>query len=90
VGIVQNIQPGGNMGIWIKVLADEKLGEVKVLFDEKPAIITNVQSKLVTAAIPPEMFNKIGKYRISIKQIATNIITPVGIFEVLPENGVKQ
>jgi hypothetical protein len=89
VGIVQNLQPGGNMGIWIKILAAKELGDVKVLFNEKPAIITSVQSTLVTAAIPPEMFDKIGKYRISIKQIATNIVFPVGIFEVLPNNAVK-
>ena len=77
------------MGIWIKILAAKELGDVKVLFNEKPAIITSVQSTLVTAAIPPEMFDKIGKYRISIKQIATNIVFPVGIFEVLPNNAVK-
>ena len=82
LGIVPNQQPDGNAGIWIQFSGDAEIGEVQVMFDGLPAKSTVVAPGLITAAIPIDSFASLGAKQISIKQIASKSITPVGHFNV--------
>lgn len=84
VNTIPNIQPDGNAGIWIEIFGFQGLGELQVLFSGLPAKITVVQPNLITAAITPDTFTRIGKYDVVIKQISTGIEYPVGMFHVKP------
>lgn len=83
-GEVPNMQPNGGMGVWIEATGTQGLGEAEVLFGGQPAMATSVQEKVVTAAIAPEQLAEPGKKEVAIRQIATNKVFPVGVFEVLP------
>ena len=82
VGIIPNKQPNGVMGIWIEVSGTQGFGEAQVLFGGQPAAATYVQEKVITAAIAPAQLAEPGKKEIVIKQIATNKVFPVGVFDV--------
>lgn len=77
-----NMQPDGSMGVWIEVSGTQTIGEAQVLFDGKPAKSTSIQAKLITAAISPAQLVEPGEREVAIKQMATNKITPVGVFTV--------
>lgn len=77
-----NMQPDGSMGVWIEVSGTQTIGEAQVLFDGKPAKSTSIQEKLITAAISPAQLVEPGEREVAIKQMATNKITPVGVFTV--------
>ena len=83
VGVNPNNQPGGAMGIWIEVSGTQGVGEVQLLVAGQPAMAV-VQEKLITAAIAPEQFAEPGKKEVVIKQISTNKLFPVGVFDVQP------
>jgi hypothetical protein len=82
VGVIPNQQPDGGMGIWIEVSGTQGLGEAQVLFGGQPAMVTSVQEKGITASIAPEQLTELGKKELVIKQIATNKLFPVGVFDV--------
>jgi hypothetical protein len=86
VGVIPNKQPGGGMGIWIEVSGTTQgLGEAQVLFAGQPAMVTSsVQEKGLSAAIAPEQLTEPGKKEVVIKQISTNKLFPVGVFDVQP------
>jgi len=84
VGVIPNKQPGGGMGIWIKVSGTRGLGKAQVIFDDQPARITAIGEDLITAEIAPEQLAKAGKKEVAIKQTSTDKLFPVGVFEVLP------
>lgn len=81
-GVVPNVQPDGGMGIWIEVLSTRNLGKAEVLFAGRPAKITAVQVKLITAFISPEELAAPGNKEVAIKQISTGNVFPVGTFKV--------
>ena len=70
------------MGIWIEVSRAQGLGEIQVLFSGKPVMATFVQEKVITAEIAPEQLSEPGKKEVVIKQVATNKLFPVGVFDV--------
>lgn len=82
VGVIPGLQPDGSAGIWIQVSGALWLGDAQVLFSGQPARATSVQPKLITAAISPENFSKSGKKEISIKQVSTGKVFPVGFLNV--------
>lgn len=86
VDMVPNKQPAGGMGLWIKVSETKDIGDVQVLFSGKPAKISSVQEKLITAEIAPEMLSLPGKNEVVIKLLKTNETILVGFFDVLPVN----
>ena len=83
---VPNKQPAGGMGLWIKVSDAKDIGDVQVLFAGKPAKISTVQEKLITAEIATEILSVPGKKEVVIKLLKTNEIIPVGFFDVLSVN----
>jgi hypothetical protein len=85
-GVVPNLQPDGTAGIWIQVAADEELGALQVLVDGKPALSTSVVAGAITAAISADSFNTPGKKEISIKQVFSGKLYPVGVFGVNPKH----
>ena len=85
IGTTPNEQPDGSMGIWIKAINTEALGEAQVIFGGQAAKQTSVQEKLITAAISTEQLSQPGNKEVVIKQISTGKIYKVGIFIVEPE-----
>lgn len=83
-GVIPNIQPGGEMGVWIEVSKTQGAGDLEVFFDGRRASATSVQEKLITAAIPPEMLAKAGRYIVVVKQPSTNRLLTVGVFDINP------
>ena len=90
VDIVPNKQPAGGMGLWIKVSETKDIGDVQVLFAGKPAKISSVQEKLITAEIASEQLSVAGKKEVNIKLLKTNEIFSVGFFDVSPTNLSKE
>lgn len=83
-GMVINEQPDGSMGIWIKVSGDFRLGEVEVLFDNVPAIVTSHQPGLITAAISVEQISEPGLKEVAVRSLLTGEVIKVGDFTVEP------
>lgn len=81
-GTNPNTQPDGSMGLWIEVAGTQGLGEAQVFFAGQPAKLTSIQDKLITAAIGPDQVAVSGVREISIKQVGTGKLFPVGIFKV--------
>lgn len=84
-GITPNAQPDGSAGIWIQVSGDGDIGEVRVLFDGKPARSTNAAPGAITAAISGENFSTSGEKEVAIEQLATQKIFRVGRLTVAPK-----
>ena len=82
VGVVPNIQPGNNAGIWVKVEAEKGFGEVQLIFDGKPAVLTRFSGQTITAAISAENFKMPGEKPILIRQVLTGREFPIGSFLV--------
>lgn len=72
------------MGVWIEVSKTQGAGDLEVFFDGRRASATSVQEKLITAAIPPEMLAKAGRYIVVVKQPSTNRLLTVGVFDINP------
>jgi hypothetical protein len=83
-GVVVNEQPDGGMGMWIKVVGDHALGEVEVLFNNIPAMVTSRQPGLITAAISAEQISEPGSIEVAIHSQSTGEIIKVGDFIVEP------
>ena len=81
--VVPNPQADGGAGIWIQVSGTEGLGAAEVLFGGEPAP-TVVQSKLITASVPPAQFAQPGSKDVAVKQVSTGKLFPVGTFKVEP------
>lgn len=81
MGTVPNIQPDGNMGMWIEVADTEGLGDAQLFFADQP-VVAYVYEKLITAAIPKEQLSKPGSKVVTVKQTLTGKIFPVGTFVV--------
>lgn len=85
-GVVPNIQPDGEAGLWIKYSGGTILGEIKVMLDDKPANATIQTPELVTASIPADLFNVSGEKNIYIQQIATGKTILIGKLKVNPKS----
>jgi hypothetical protein len=81
-GVNPNIQPGGGMGLWIKIERTQGLSNAQVYFDSKPAMGTTVGKGIVTAEIDPKMFAKPGRYLITLKIPSRSEFQEIGYFEV--------
>jgi len=81
-GVVPNPQSGGFAGMWIQTNVDPDFGVVQLIFDGKPAKLTQFNGELITAAIDAENFKMPGEKRISIRQVLTGREFPVGTFVV--------
>ena len=82
VGTIPGKQPDGSMGVWIQVAETKGFGEAQVLFGGQPAKSTVVAENLITAAIAPEQIAEPGNKEITVKQVATNKLFPVGVFSI--------
>lgn len=82
VGVIENKQLTGGMGMWIDVSDTKGMGEAEVIFDGKPGKHINIGSKLITVEISPEQIAAAGKYAVAVKQVSTGKLFPVGEFEV--------
>jgi hypothetical protein len=82
LGVIPNIQPDGGIGLWIEVSDTQGLGNLEVLIGGQKASKTFVQAALITASIPPEIVKNPGKHDVSIRQIGTNKLFSVGVFEI--------
>lgn len=80
---IPNIQPDGNMGLWIEVADTEGLGDAQVFFAGQPAKITEVREKLILALIPRAQINEVGHKEVIIKQVSSGKKFPVGTFVVV-------
>ena len=80
--LVPNIQPNGNMGIWIKISNTDQLKNATLYFDGKPAAGTYVQDKLVTASINPKDISSPGRKEITLKMLNSEKLIPIGSFTV--------
>lgn len=80
-GVVPNVQPGGDAGIWIKTDLTLGLGKLEILVDGKPTK-TEVASNLITATIPKQLFEKNAAINIKIIQVKTGNIITVGILRI--------
>ncbi len=82
LGANPNIQPDGSIGFWIEVAGTEGLGEAQVIFSGQPAKLTVIQDRLITAAVDADQFSLLGDREISIKQVETGKLFPVGMFKI--------
>ncbi|WP_156921483.1 hypothetical protein [Desulfovibrio inopinatus] len=86
VGSVPNEQVDGGAGIWIKIqkLDPLEIGNVKVYFGDTPSRSTyqSADGELITASIPPRLFDTVGSYEITVQQMATKRHYHVGVFTV--------
>ncbi len=82
LGSIPNPQPNGLMGLCIIAKDHKKLGNIEVLFSGKPADTTVVGEAFIAAGISPSRFAGVGGYHVSIRQLSTGIIFPVGVFRV--------
>lgn len=84
VHTVPNPRPDGYAGIWIAITGASEFGDAQVLFGGKPAKMTIVQPEFITAVIAPEQFTHVGSKEITIRQVSTNEVYPVGTFYIEP------
>jgi hypothetical protein len=81
-GTNPNLQPDGSVGLWVEVAGGQGLGEAQVIFAGKPAKLTTVQDKLITAAVDPLQLSQVGEREVFIKQSGTGKLFPVGVFKI--------
>ena len=81
-GEIPNKQLDGNAGLWIKTSSTVGLKDLKVYVNDK-AITTVVETNLITASIPKELFEQKGNLKITIKDSNNTIDKSVGILELI-------
>jgi hypothetical protein len=82
-GVNPNKQPDGSMGVWVEVVETKGIGDAQALFSGQPThTVVHEDRKIITFAVSPLQIANPGKKEIVIKQIATNKLFPVGVFEV--------
>jgi len=82
VGQIPNVQPDGNLGVWVKVTELDVSENWRVVFGGIPALSTNLQPGLITAAVNPSMLSEVGEKSVEIENTDTNTIINVGAFVV--------
>ena len=84
VGVNPNVQPGGELGIWIRLSSTKELGEVQLMFNGQPALVTTVvDDGLITAAVAADQLHAIGKKELTLLQTQTKKNVQIGVFTVL-------
>lgn len=84
LGVNPNAQPGGELGIWIRLSSTKELGEVQLIFNSHPAKATNiVDDQLITVAVNSDQLLLAGKKEVNLLQSKTGKIIPIGFFEVV-------
>jgi hypothetical protein len=79
IGEVPNIQPNGDIGLWIEVSGKSK-DSYSVIFNDKQLETVNAAENLITAAIPIGYTESIGEKDIYIEEIGSNNKIFVGKF----------
>ncbi len=87
VGIIPNLQPDGNAGIWIETGITKGLGKLEVCIDGVP-IHTEVTTNLITASIPKEYFQETKKLTISIQNDDNRIKNIIGTLHINEEKTI--
>lgn len=84
VGVNPNAQPGGELGIWVRLSSTKGLGEVQLFFNGQSAVATTVvDDGLITAAIQADQLRTIGKKELTLLQTQTQKNIQIGVFTVL-------
>ena len=81
-GKVPNVQPDGSLGIWMEMTGLDVSENWRVVFNGTPAISTNLQPGLITAAVNPILLSAAGEKMVAIENTDTNTIINVGVFIV--------
>ncbi|WP_153098809.1 hypothetical protein [Paraburkholderia hayleyella] len=81
-GVNPNKQPDGSIGLWIKVNSTQGFSQAQVYFDDKAALATSVEDKIITAAIDPKYISKPGKHVLTLRLPSRDDIQQIGVFEV--------
>jgi hypothetical protein len=83
LGVNPNAQPGGELGIWMRLSSTKELGEVQVIFNGQPAVATPVvDDGLITAAVATNQLRSIGKKDVTLLQTQTKKTIQVGVFTI--------
>ena len=83
VGVNPNAQPGGELGLWIRLSSTKELGEVQLMFNGQPAKATTVvDDGLITAAVSADQLNVLGKKEVTLLQTQTKKNVPIGVFNI--------
>lgn len=83
-GAVPNPQPGGYMGIWIKVEGARRAGDLQLMFGDQPAFSTSVEDFLVSAAVDSSRLASPATKKIYLKQTSSAVLLPIGTFTIRP------
>ena len=84
-GMVPNRQIDGGGGLWITIreVGTKKVGPMAIYFAGQSAFYrTTFTGQVITATLPPRFFNRPGKHEVSLKQLVTGRVFPVGYFQV--------
>ena len=82
IGEIPNKQSDGNAGLWIKMSSTVGLKDLKVYINNK-VIETEIETNLITASIPKELFEKKEDLKITIKDSNNTIEKSVGTLELI-------
>lgn len=82
LGSVPNPQPDGSAGFWMEIPTAEGLGDVEMLIDGKPATLTSLQPKVITAAFPADFFREGSAHKLSLRQVFSGKEYQVGTLQM--------
>ncbi len=85
LGLLPNIQPNGQVGIWIK-LKNELHEDTRIYLDGMPGTSIGIQGNLLTAGFSAENFKTEGKKVLIIKTASTGKVLIVGNHVVEPDH----
>lgn len=83
VGTIENRQPNGSMGVWVRTSSPVSPGEVEIYFgNSKPELV--IEGNLITFGVTPDQLVNPGKIEIRLTQPSTGQSKPIGTFEIRP------